>query len=178
LSALPICCSISGTTVTGFAEDGDTAPMSAAFTASGAGAVQGTIMGRTNPPIGPGESTSMHFMLDSSSSMSRYFSYASMVIPSNDAFIANGNPMFLPLFDDMGSFVGGRFTVSGGMVLDAGTEVNDEIPMNTAFFGQTMPNTGVTENGVVRMHPGFLPRGSGGILDDPMFSSTDFRAPG
>jgi hypothetical protein len=62
------------------------------------------------------------------------------------------------------------------MVLDAGTEVNDEIPMNTAFFGQMMPNTGTNENGVVMTHPGFLPPGSGGILDDPMFANANFKA--
>ena len=78
----------------------------------------------------------------------------------------------------MGGFIGGSFTVSGGMVLDAGTEVNDEIPMNTAFFGQMMPNTGTNENGVVMIHPGFLPPGSGGILDDPMFANADFKAAG
>ena len=98
------------------------------------------------PQIGPGESTSMIFSLDSTSSTSRYFSYASMIIPCNDAFIANGNPTFFPVFDMMGGFLGGSFIVSGGMVLDAGTEVNDEVPMNTAFFGQMMANTGITEN--------------------------------
>jgi hypothetical protein len=82
------------------------------------------------------------------------------------------------VFDMMGGFVGGSFIVSGGMVLDAGTEVNDEIPMNTAFFGQMMPNTGMVENGVVMIHPGFLPPGSGGILDDPMFANANFKAPG
>jgi hypothetical protein len=101
-----------------------------------------------------------------------------MIVPSNDAFIANGNPMFFQVFDMMGGFLGGSFIVSGGMVLDAGTEVNDEIPMNTAFFGQTTPNTGTTQNGVVMIHPGFLPPGSGGILDDPMFANANFKAMG
>jgi len=45
--------------------------------------------------------------------------------------------------------------VSGAEVLDGGTEVNDELPVNTAFFGQMAPNTGVAENGVVLEHPGF-----------------------
>jgi hypothetical protein len=160
------------------AEDGDTSVITNDFSASGAGTVQGTILGTGIPQIGPGESTSMTFLLDSTATASRYFSYASMVIPSNDAFIANGNPTFFPVFDAMGGFLGGSFTVSGAMVLDAGTEVNDEIPMNTAFFGQTMPNTGTTENGVVMTHPGFQPPGSGGILDDPMFANANFRAAG
>ena len=158
------------------AEDGATSEIANDFAASGAGTVEATLLGMTIPPIGPGEMTSMIFSLDSMAATSRYMSYASMVIPSNDAFIANGNPMFFPVFDAMGSFVGGTVVVTGGMVRDAGTEVNDEVPMNTAFFGQTMPNTGVTENGVVSTHPGFQPPGSGGILDDPMFANADFTA--
>jgi hypothetical protein len=160
------------------AEDGDTMPLANSFLASAAGTVEDTIFGPMIPQIAPGESTSMTFFLDSLSATNRYFSYASMIVPSNDAFIANGNPTFFPVFDMMGGFVGGSFIVSGGMVLDAGTEVNDEIPMNTAFFGQMMPNTGMVENGVVMIHPGFLPPGSGGILDDPMFANANFKAPG
>lgn len=160
------------------AEDGDTMPIASALLASGTGTVEGTIFGPTIPQIGPGESTSMIFSLDSMSASSRYFSYASMIIPSNDAFIANANPTFFPVFDMTGGFLGGSFIVSGGMVRDAGTEVNDEIPMNTAFFGQTTPNTGTTENGVVTIHPGFLPPGSGGILDSPMFANANFKAAG
>ena len=66
-----------------------------------------------------------------------------------------------------------------------GTEVNDELPENTAFFGQAAPNTGVDENGVIGTigtdlpdQPGFLPPGSGGILDDPRFRMGDFLVPG
>jgi len=64
------------------------------------------------------------------------------------------------------------------MVNDAGTEVNDELPMNTAFFGQMTPNTGADENGVATIHPGFNAPGSGGILDDPLFANADFKASG
>lgn len=56
--------------------------------------------------------------------------------------------------------------------------VNDELPANTAFFGQMAPNTGVDQNGVIAVHPGFNPPGSGGILDDPMFANADFKRPG
>jgi hypothetical protein len=160
------------------AEDGDTMPLSMDFTASGAGMTQATLLGPTIPPIAPGEWTSMVFVLDSASAMNRYLSFASMIIPSNDGFIGNDNPMGLEVFDAMGGFVGGSYLVTGNMVMDAGTEVNDEIPMNTAFFGQMMPNTGTPEGSVVMMHPGFLPPGSGGILDDPMFANADFRAMG
>ena len=155
------------------AEDGNTAPISAAFTASGAGTVQGTIVGPSGP-IAPGDVATMRFQVDPSSPSSRYFSFATMIIPSNDAFVANGDPTSLAVFDGLGNFVGVDIFIAGSQVLDAGTEVNDELPMNTAFFGQMMPNTGTDENGVVSLHPGFLPAGSGGILDDPMFANADF----
>lgn len=157
------------------AEDGDNAPLMAAFTASGKGNAQATVGGG---PIAPGTSVSFLFDLDGSSAKSRYFSYASMVIPSNDAFVANGNPMAFPIFSAGGIFQPADFTVLGSMVNDAGSEVNDERPMNTAFFGQVIANTGVVQNGVVAIHPGFLPKGSGGILDSAMFAGADFKAPG
>jgi len=158
------------------AEDGNTAVLAADFAAGGTGSAQGTL--NAIGPIGPGASVSMMFDLDGTLPTSRFFSYASMVIPSNDAFIANGNGMSHPIFDMTGNFLGADFIVPGTEVSDAGTEVNDEIPENTAFFGQTMPDTGVDENGVVHLHPGYLPPGSGGILDDPMFANADFTQPG
>ena len=161
------------------AEDGATSTLSAEFLASTSGTVDATIVsGGAIPPLAPGQSTSMTFTLDPNVSGSRYFSYASMVIPSNDAFVANGDPMAHAVFDDSGKFVGASFIVMGTGVRDAGTEVNDEIPDNTAFFGQMAPNTGVDEGGTVQVHPGFLGAGNGGILDDAMFASADFTAPG
>ena len=81
------------------AEDGNTAPLMESFADSGAGDVQGTIIADMGiPPIAPGETATMTFMLDRRDRGNRYFSYASMVIPSNDAFIANGNPRSHRLF--------------------------------------------------------------------------------
>lgn len=61
---------------------------------------------------------------------------------------------------------------------DVGTELNDEVPEHTAFFGQSEPDSGVPTNDPIMDHPGFMPPGSGGILDDPMFENADFLAPG
>ncbi len=164
------------------AEDGDTAPLAAEFLASAAGLAEATITGPglpgTPPVFPPGTSASVTFELDGSVPANRYFSYASMIIPSNDAFIANGNPLAHKIFDDDGTFLGAQFTVFGAQVNDAGTEINDELPANTAFFGQMTPDTGVRENGVVHVHPGFNAPGSGGILDDAMFANADFTAAG
>ena len=157
------------------AEDGDTAVISEEFLDSGSGITDGTIGGG---PIAPGEAVMETFLLSSTDETSRYFSYASMILPSNDAFVGNGNPLIHEIFDEEGNFLGADFLILGSEVNDAGTEVNDELPENTAFFGQMMPDTGVEEGGVVTLHPGFNPVGSGGILDDPMFANADFTAEG
>lgn len=142
--------------------------------------VQGTIFGgpdRPIAPIAPGQTASLTITVDKSLiSSSQYFSYATMIIPSNDAFIANENPLAHKTFDDNGNFIPTSFVVTGCEVNDAGTEVNDESTTNTAFFGQAAPNTGVPENEVVRRHPGFIPGGP--ILSDPKFVNADFTAPG
>ncbi|MEM8964522.1 MAG: spondin domain-containing protein, partial [Acidobacteriota bacterium] len=155
------------------AEDGTIDPLSMAFLASG-NFVDGIVLGE-NGPIAPGETTSLTLDLDTTA---RYLSYAAMVLPSNDAFIANGNPVAIPLFDEFGTFIGGSFVVFGSDVRDAGTEFNDELPANTAFFGQAAPDTGVVEGGVITVHPGFNAPGTGGILDDAQFAAGDFTEQG
>lgn len=141
------------------AEDGNTAPLVGAFGAAPGGFVDGVIFGSAGP-IPPVTSASETVTFDFGANPSAFFSYASMVIPSNDAFIANGNPTVHSLFDSAGEFVGLDFIVFGTEVLDAGSEVNDEIPENTAALAQTVPDTGVAENGTIELHPGFIPGGN------------------
>ncbi|NET72080.1 MAG: PEP-CTERM sorting domain-containing protein [Sphaerospermopsis sp. SIO1G2] len=161
------------------AEDGNTAPISNLFSSSGSGQVQGTLLGPgiapgSPPVIPPGTTASQTFKIDGNLASSRYFSYGAMIVPSNDAFIANDNSRAFRIFDDAGNFIGADFIISGDRVWDAGTEVNDEIPQNTALLGQTSPNTGADENGVVTQHPGFIPGGN--ILSQ--FPNADFTTPG
>ena len=161
-------------------EDGNTGPISEDFEILVPDGVQATIAG-PNGPIAPGDIAKQTFLLNSANPSHRFFSYASMVIPSNDFWISNGNPLAHPIFDDDGNVVAGDFIVTNQGILDAGTEENDELPENTAFFGQQAPNTGVDEGEVIRDFPnfsGFLPPGSGGILDDPMFAMANFRLEG
>lgn len=88
--------------------------------------VDGTIGSSTGPPpLSPGESASQTFSIQTDGS-NHYFSYASMVLPSNDFFVANGNPMM----HDLSSLYGGTGSVSFnigtvGSVNDAGTEAED-----------------------------------------------------
>lgn len=159
------------------AEDGDTSEVAGLFLGSGSGAFESTISG-PGGTYAPGDIQEFRVDIDAMSPMSRYFSFASMVIPSNDAFIANGNPMAHQIFDDQGDFLGLSIFILGSMVLDAGTELNTEAPQDTAFFGQQSPNTGPDENGVIHIHPGYKRRGMGGILDSPPFRNADFIVPG
>jgi hypothetical protein len=165
-------------------EDGDTAALSEEFLASGFGTVEGTITGddAVAGQIAPGETVTATFEIDANADTSQFFNYASMVTPSNDAFIANGDPTARNLFDEEGNFIGADFIFAGSQVLDGGTEVNDELAENTAFFSQTEPNTGETENGVVTTHPGFIEDGR--ILSEDgttegapaAFNNADFTA--
>ncbi|MFN6498310.1 MAG: spondin domain-containing protein [Nostoc sp. DedQUE01] len=162
-------------------EDGLTEPFAEFFSESGSGLAQGTIFGgpaRPIAPIAPGQTASVTLTVNKNQiSTSQYFSYATMVIPSNDAFIANDNPLEHKIFDRDGNFIPTSFVVTGAEVNDAGTEVNDENPTNTAFFGQQVPNTGIPEEeGVVLQHPGFIQNGP--ILSDSRFINADFTVPG
>jgi hypothetical protein len=157
------------------AEDGNAAPLRELFELQMPDGVDGLI---GSEPIAPGQTVERTFVLDNNDFHVRYFTYGSMVIPSNDAFIALEDPAAQAIFDGFGNFLGAYIVIDGTDVLDAGTEVNDEIPEHTAFFGQTEPDSGVDEYSVVHPHPGYLPPGSGGILDDPMFEGADFTQPG
>lgn len=165
------------------AEDGNNAVMTEIFGVLQPAGQDATIAG-PNGPIGPGDVATMTFIIDSTSAAQRFFSYGSMVLPSNDFFYANANPVAHPLFNENGDFIATDFFLTNQSIRDAGTEVNDEIPANTAFFGQASPNTGVDENSKVvriRDNPGlvrFNPASSGGILADERFAMSDFGVVG
>ena len=139
------------------AEDGDTtARIAAALASGGVGEAKATAGG----PLAPGDTRTVSFYATSTDALTQNLSFASMVIPSNDAFIGNDDPMLIDLFDANGDLIQrvgtGAFVVTGDDVMDAGTEVNDEIPANTAALAQAAPNTGDTEGGVIGQHPGFM----------------------
>ena len=73
------------------AEDGNTGPLAHEFLDDGSGSVEATILsGGAIPPFAPGQSTTMTFELNPLQPGSRFLSFASMVIPSNDAFVTRG----------------------------------------------------------------------------------------
>lgn len=124
----------------------------------------------------PGDSATTSLELgDDPTLQNRYFSYGAMFFPSNDAFIGNEDPHEIELFDAEGNFLGADFIVNGDQIWDAGTEVNDENPTNVPFTLNEVGN-GNSENGTIQAHQGFLPQGSGGVLDfgdPPVFPVAD-----
>lgn len=161
------------------AEDGNNGPITETFEQRNSGSPQANLV-TSGGPFQPGSRSSITLQVNPS--VDRYFSYGSMVIPSNDFFVANGNPLAHQLFDDNGRFVGENFIVAGSEVLDAGTEVNDEIAENTAFLNQPALNVGNTEQGNVVLGEGFASPGSltypDGVLNHPALANSDYTAEG
>lgn len=96
------------------------------------------------PVIDPGESATLRVTVNAMTD--RFFSFLSMVIPSNDAFIGNDNAMAYEIFDVAGLFTGiAPISIFGSDVWDAGTEVNDN--QGAAF--NTAGGISTDENGVI-----------------------------
>lgn len=99
-------------------------------------------------PLFGGESATVDVNLTNLSTQ-RFFSFLSMVIPTNDLFVGNGDPFAFELFDADGNFTGSQtIRVTGADVRDAGTEVNDR-NNGVAFAAGQNGGAGATEGGVV-----------------------------
>ena len=137
--------------ITEIAEGGNTAPMSTRFGTDNPAGVDTTFASNAGiggaPVFSPGESAAMTFDVGDPT-VNRYFSYASMVVPSNDLFIANGNPTAHQLFDAGGAFLGPI------TILIYGSDVNDNASeVNNAFGGAAFSangGAGVAEGGLIR----------------------------
>ena len=99
-----------------------------AFAAADPGATLGTVGGG---PLMPGLSTSHGVTVDVG--QNPYFSFAAMVVPSNDFFLGNDSPTAYRVFDAGGNLAIPSIVVKAGQLWDAGTEVFD--PAAAAFVG-------------------------------------------
>jgi len=132
------------------AETGSPAGLDAALGTNGVSTFV-TAAGNGIPPIEPGESDSA--IIDVDGNAFQYFSYASMILPSNDQFIGNGNPFAFTLFDAAGNYLGDQtIGVFGTDAYDAGTEQN--ITDGAPFVPSLAGSTRVDEGGVVTTSPG------------------------
>ena len=127
------------------------------FSSSQPGGSQGVAFGNAGfgsgagqpPVIDPGEAASVQLSTMDAATY-RYLSFSSMVIPSNDAFIGNDNPLQYEIFDALGNFNGPlEISIFGADVWDAGTEANDGLGAAFSASG----GTDTSESLVVRQHP-------------------------
>ncbi len=96
------------------------------------------------PPVQPGETVSTEIEVDATSPL--FFTFLSMILPSNDAFI--GNDDALQLFGDNGEFLGPQtIEVTGDDFYDAGTEINGLT--GSAFVAGEDISLGAQEGGVI-----------------------------
>ncbi|MBK7767732.1 MAG: spondin domain-containing protein [Sulfuritalea sp.] len=109
------------------AEGGSGVAWQAAFALADPGATRGTI----GMPLFPGQNRSLTVMVDTA--VNTYFTFASMVIPSNDFFIGNDSPTRFSLLNPDGSLKITSIIQKASQIWDAGSEVLD--PAAAAFVG-------------------------------------------
>lgn len=128
----------------------------------------------------PGDQSS--FLIDVDPTLQSTLSYAAMVVPTHDGFVADQDPV--RLFSPGGVFQPQEIEIRGSDVYDAGTEPNAEDRTTTPvsfdppeeFFATI--RQGIAEGGTVQKHPLYKEPGEGGFLDIPQYSNADFtRAP-
>lgn len=125
------------------AELADTSKLTASFAGNGPQTTIGSA------PYGPGSSASTTLNVTDTVN-DRYLSYASMVVPSNDFFMANSDPKAFALFDSTGHFNGPMtIQIFGTSVWDAGSEVNN-INFGAAFIVGDNITDHVAENGTIQ----------------------------
>jgi len=127
------------------AEGGSGADWFPAFAAADPGAVLGSVLPNPAGPLLPGGTGSARFIIDSA--MNAFFTFASMVVPSNDLFIGNDEPDEYRLFDDSGNLLIQSITQFGRDIWDAGSEAFDAA--NAAFVVGGVNDQRTPQNGVV-----------------------------
>ena len=116
-----------GAAIISVAEGGAGGAWQAAFGAADPSAVRGTI----TPVLTPGASSSLSFDVDTA--VNPFFTFAAMVVPSNDFFIGNDAPTAFRLFDAGGNLLINSIGQTASQIWDAGSEVFD--PAAAAFVG-------------------------------------------
>jgi len=155
------------------AEEGDASGLNS-------GGVDGLVFGPAGfggaPILDPGETGTLTLDLDPVAN--RFFTFASMIIPSNDAFI--GNATTIEIFDAAGNFLGLDLTVDGSQVYDAGTEANDGFGAAFSPIGGMATDT----NELISLHSGLGPllgtmNAAGDFVGTPgnNFAEADFTQP-
>lgn len=158
-----------GAGIVSVAEGGAGGQWQADFMAADPMAVRGTIGGL----LQPGGMQSMSFVVDAA--VNPYFTFASMVVPSNDFFIGNDSPTEYRLFNAMGQLQIGAITLKASEIWDAGSEVFD--PAAAAFVGnnglRSDQHSVVAFNFAEFFGYNGLATGAGYTFDSQLSASTD-----
>ena len=136
------------------AEGGSGADWLPAFAAADPTAVLGSTAG--GPQL-PGSTQSLTFRIDTA--VNPFFTFAAMVVPSNDFFIGNDDPMEYRLFDAAGNLQITTIDQFGSDIWNAGSEAFD--PANAAFLVGGVNALRTPENGVVEFNFAELARFDG-----------------
>ncbi len=131
-----------GAAIVSVAEGGSGTSWQAEFAAAEPSAHRGTVGGL----LLPGASASL--ALDVDPLANPFFTFAAMVVPSNDFFIGNDSPMRHRIFDAAGRLAITRIDQLASDIWDAGSELFD--PAAAAFVGNNDLRT--PQNGVVNFN--------------------------
>ena len=150
------------------AEGGSGSAWQPAFAAAEPNATRGTI----GALLLPGATSSALFMVDPL--LNPFFTFAAMVVPSNDFFIGNDSPTAYRLFDGAGQLMISSIDQTAGQIWDAGSELFD--PAAAAFVGNNDLRT--PQNSVVAFNfaelSGFngLTTGAGYVFNSGLTADT------
>lgn len=134
-----------GEAIVSIAEGGSGSAWFPAFEAADPTATLGTVAADAGGPLLAGGTGSAVFMIDPT--INRYFSFGSMVVPSNDYFIGNDDADAYRLLDNDGNLLISSITQFGRDVWDAGSEVDGAF--GAAFLAGSSNGDHIDENGVV-----------------------------
>jgi len=123
------------------AEGGTGADWQPAFMAAEPLATRGTV--GAGGPVLAGVTRTLDLVVDTA--VNRFFTFASMLIPSNDHFIGNDSPTEYQVFDAAGQLLIAQISQAADEIWDAGSEATD--PAAAAFVGNNDLRT--PQNGVV-----------------------------
>jgi len=119
-----------------------------AFAAAEPNANLGSVLRSPLGSLRPGETASA--VITVNPLVNRFFTFGSMVVPSNDHWIGNDNPQQYLLFNPAGQLNFNTISQFGRQVWDNGSEL--EVPANAAFLVGSVNANRTPENGVVNFN--------------------------
>ena len=153
------------------AEGGSGSAWLPAFMAADPTATVGSVAGL----LTPGATLNASFMVDAA--LNRFFTFAAMVLPSNDFFIGNDSPTEYRLFDNAGQLLIHDIGLKANEIWDAGSEAFD--PAHAAFVVGGNNDLRTPQNSVVALNFAELARfdglttGAGYVFNSGLTANTD-----